>query len=83
MTFILRMRRRRRQATLGPLASAAGPLPVGVAAGSASAAVSNAELVRRRLHGPAAAESGIVGKAWNEIVRVVGDTVRMAGSGLV
>lgn len=83
MTFILRMRRRRRQAILGPLASASGPLSVGVAAGSVSAAISNADLVKRRLHGPGAAESGIIGKTWNEIVRVVGDTVKMAGSGLV
>ncbi|KAF8071787.1 hypothetical protein FPV67DRAFT_897307 [Lyophyllum atratum] len=42
---------------------------------------SNAELVRKRLRGPA--EAGILGSAWGEIVRVVYDTVKMAGSGLV
>lgn len=51
---------------------------------AASSASSNADLVRRRLlaaHG--GVEGGLVRRAWNEVVRAVGDTVRMAGSGLV
>ena len=50
----------------------------------ASSASSNADLVRRRLqaaHG--GVEAGFVRRAWNELIRAVGDTVRMAGSGLV
>ncbi|KAG5647337.1 hypothetical protein DXG03_000405 [Asterophora parasitica] len=41
----------------------------------------NAELVRRRLQN--VAEVGILGRAWGEALRVVTDTVKMAGSGLV
>ncbi|KAG6830866.1 hypothetical protein H0H92_014231 [Tricholoma furcatifolium] len=40
----------------------------------------NADLVRQRL---LSVKSGALGKTWGEIVRVVCDTVRMAGSGLV
>lgn len=39
-----------------------------------------AELVRRRLQ---SAGAGAMSKAWGEVVRIVYDTVRMAGSGLV
>ncbi|KDR76121.1 hypothetical protein GALMADRAFT_247333 [Galerina marginata CBS 339.88] len=78
ISFVLRMRRRRKLlATLG-----GGGAVAGVAA--ASSAVTNAELVRRRLHAASGVvESGLVQRAWGEIVRVVGDTVKMAGSGLV
>lgn len=51
---------------------------------SANAAATHADLVRRRLQ---AAGSGVKvtlpARVWSEIVRVVGDTVKMAGSGLV
>jgi len=41
----------------------------------------NAEVARRRLQ--ANGNVGVVGKAWTAAIRVVLDTVRMAGSGLV
>ena len=44
---------------------------------------SNADLVRRRLQVGGASEGRIVGKMWGEIVRAIGDAVKMAGSGLV
>ncbi|KAF7771597.1 hypothetical protein Agabi119p4_5908 [Agaricus bisporus var. burnettii] len=50
----------------------------GTSAGSA--AVTNAELVRRRLGGM---EAGLLGRFWGEVLRAVTDTVKMAGSGLV
>lgn len=74
------MRRRRQIAALGPLASGSSALTVG---GAALTAASNADLVRRRLHASVASESGLVSRAWGGVVRAVGDTVRMAGSGLV
>lgn len=59
----------------------------GTTAASIAAAVSassNADLVRRRLQAASGvAEGGLMQRAWGEIVRVVGDTVRMAASGLV
>jgi len=51
---------------------------------AATTSASNAELVRRRLQAAGGGvEAGFLGKAWTEIIRVVGDTVKMAGSGLV
>lgn len=47
-----------------------------------AAGVGNADFVRRRLLG-SSDESGIAQRAWNQVVRVVTDTVKMAGSGLV
>lgn len=73
----MRLRRRRRLAVLGPLAAGPGHLAIG-----AATTISNAELVRRRLH-VADGEHGFVRKVWNEMVRVIGDTVKMAGGGLV
>ncbi|KAF8972198.1 hypothetical protein BDZ97DRAFT_1783655 [Flammula alnicola] len=76
ISFILRIRRKRRLMRLDS---------VGVGAANtaaAAASATNAELVRRRLQA-AGAESGLFQRAWGEVVRVVGDTVRMAGSGLV
>jgi len=72
------LRRRRRLAGLGPLATGPGPLVIG----GAAATVSNAEIVRRRLHF-SGDENGFLRKSWNNMVRAVGDTVKMAGSGLV
>lgn len=67
-----------------------GAVVAGAGAGAAGAGVtavataSNAELVRRRLQSVnAAVEVGMLSRAWGEIVRAIGDTVRMAGSGLV
>ncbi|KAF9563214.1 hypothetical protein CPC08DRAFT_706140 [Agrocybe pediades] len=79
ISFVLRMRRRKRLLQLG--------LEGGATAASIAAAVSansNADLVRRRLQAASGGmEGSLVQRAWGEIVRVVGDTVRMAGSGLV
>ena len=70
LSFLVRSRRRRLRA-----------------AAALGAGTSNtAELVRRRLQ---ATEGFIGGRAnvlaalWAEVVRVVGDTIRMGGSGLV
>ncbi|RDB25925.1 hypothetical protein Hypma_006757 [Hypsizygus marmoreus] len=43
---------------------------------------SSAELARRQLQA-GVGDAGLFGRAWGEMVRVVSDTVRMAGSGLV
>jgi hypothetical protein len=45
-----------------------------------SGVANNVEVVRRRLQG---AEAGLLRRAWGEVVRVVLDTAKMAGSGLV
>lgn len=70
----LRIRRRRRLA-LGGVGTPA------LTGGDAS--VNTAELVRRRLQAVNGRESGILGTLWSEVVRVVGDTIKMGGSGLV
>jgi hypothetical protein len=54
---------------------------VTLGAGASSTVSNNADLARRRLQG--VDEAGIFGKTWGEVIRVVSDTVRMAGSGLV
>ncbi|KAF7979151.1 hypothetical protein HWV62_43399 [Athelia sp. TMB] len=46
------------------------------------AGVGAADAVRRRL-AAAGAGAGVVGRVWSEVVRAVGDTVRMGGGGLV
>jgi len=85
ISFVLRVRKRKRLRDIG--ASAAAAASLGSVLGPASApmaSASNAELVRRRLQVTGGgAESGLFGRAWGEVARVVGDTVRMAGSGLV
>ncbi|KAF8805431.1 hypothetical protein BYT27DRAFT_7169561 [Phlegmacium glaucopus] len=69
LSFILRMRRRKRQLSLD---------------GVAATAASHADLVRKRLQAAGGrVEGSLLARAWGEIVRVVGDTVKMAGSGLV
>jgi hypothetical protein len=45
-----------------------------------SGVTSNVEVVRRRLQG---SDTRLLGRAWGEVMRVVSDTVKMAGSGLV
>ena len=69
ISFVLRRRRRKRLASL----------TLGAAN---SANFSNADFVRRRLLG-AETESGVPQRAWRQVVRVVTDTLKMAGGGLV
>ncbi|KAI5836383.1 hypothetical protein K523DRAFT_289158 [Schizophyllum commune Tattone D] len=68
ISFVLRRRRRARIAGAG--SAAAGTV----------AAARTADLVRRRLRDDG---SGLLARAWGGVARAVGDTVRMAGSGLV
>ncbi|KAG6900839.1 hypothetical protein C0993_000158 [Termitomyces sp. T159_Od127] len=63
VSFVLRVRYRKRQAMNGSINAG-----------------NTAELVRRRLQNVGA---GALSKAWGEVIQVVYDTVRMAGSGLV
>lgn len=63
------IRKRRRAARIANAGGAGGV-----------AAITNAELVRRRLGG---VEAGLLRRVWGEVVRAVTDTVKMAGSGLV
>lgn len=46
-------------------------------------ATNNAQLARMHLQATAGGEVGALGRAWGEVIRIVCDTVRMAGSGLV
>lgn len=39
--------------------------------------------VRRRLAAGQDAPAGVIGSVWREVVRAVGDTIRMGGGGLV
>lgn len=80
VSFVLRVRRRRRLIGLASAGGAAGM--IGAVANGASVPAGNAEMVRRRLQA-AGVEGGLIQRAWGEVVRVVGDTVKMAGSGLV
>jgi hypothetical protein len=41
------------------------------------------DLVRQRLLNLGSGNNGILRAAWTEIIRVIGDTIRMGGSGLV
>jgi len=51
---------------------------------AAATSVSNAELVRKRLQAANGdVKGGFLSKALIEVIRAVGDTVRMAGRGLV
>jgi hypothetical protein len=74
LSFILRMRRKKRLLGGGTALTAA----------SAATSASNAELVRRRLQAANGnVKGGFLSKALIEVIRAVGDTVRMAGRGLV
>lgn len=42
-----------------------------------------ADMVRKRLQAVNGAEAGILGRVWSEVMRVVTDTIKMGGSGLV
>lgn len=48
---------------------------------NATVAASHLDVVRKRLH--SGVEATHFGSVWGDIIRVVGDTVKMAGSGLV
>lgn len=49
-----------------------------------TAAATHADIVRKRLQvAGSGVEGTLFGRVWGEIVRIVGDTVKMAGSGLV
>ncbi|KAG7451305.1 uncharacterized protein BT62DRAFT_1071880 [Guyanagaster necrorhizus] len=50
---------------------------------TADGTVNTADMVRKRLQAVNGREAGVLGKAWSEIARVLMDTIRMGGSGLV
>ncbi|SJL09847.1 uncharacterized protein ARMOST_13228 [Armillaria ostoyae] len=50
---------------------------------AAGGAVNTADMVRKRLQVVNGREAGVLRTAWSEIVRVLMDTIRMGGSGLV
>lgn len=84
ISFLLRLRHRRRKLLAGGGASipsnASGvitPLRNGSSAGT------NVELVKKKLRQMGAADASLAWKLWMDIVRMVMDTVKMAGSGLV
>ena len=75
ISFVLRMRRRKKLLDL----SGAAQITANVAA-----TASHADVVRRRLQTAGSGVKGtLFGRVLGEIVRVIGDTVKMAGSGLV
>lgn len=49
----------------------------------ASGSVKTVDAVRKRLQAVNGAEAGVLGRMWSEAMRVITDTVRMGGSGLV
>lgn len=67
------MRHRRRKALLQ---GATTPL---LSAGAST----NVDLVRKRLQAAGSSDSGLISRIWKDAVRVVSDTVTMAGKGLV
>ena len=84
ISFLLRFRHRRRKLLAGGGAAAPSngsgvmtPLRNGSSAGT------NVELVKKKLRQIGAADASLAWKLWIEIVKMVMDTVKMAGSGLV
>lgn len=74
LSLLIRLRRRRRlRLRLG----------TGTPTLTPKATVNTADLVRRRLNNVNGRETGVIGRAWTEMARIVGDAVRMGGSGLV
>ncbi|KAF5340868.1 hypothetical protein D9758_012203 [Tetrapyrgos nigripes] len=64
----------------------AGPTSIGVGTGAAAGAVELSRIKQRLRNANASDGLGLgaaLGRAWGEVVRVVVDTVRMGGSGLV
>lgn len=51
--------------------------------GAGGPSASTVDAVRKRLQGVSGAEAGLFSRAVGEVLRIVSDTVRMAGSGLV
>lgn len=75
ISFVLRMRRRKRLLNLSGAAQITANM---------TATATHADLVRKRLQTAGSGVKGtLFGRVWGEVVRVVGDTVKMAGSGLV
>ena len=75
ISFVLRMRRRKKLFNLNGTAQIAA---------NVTATATHADLVRKRLQTAGGGVKGtLLGRVWGEVVRVVGDTVKMAGSGLV
>ena len=75
ISFLLRMRRRKRLIDLNGAAQMTA---------NVTATATHADLVRKRLQTAGSGVKGtLLGTVWGEVVRVVGDTVKMAGSGLV
>lgn len=55
-----------------------------ITANATTATATHADLVRKRLQTAGSGVKGtLFGRVWGDMVRVVGDTVRMAGGGLV
>lgn len=84
ISFLLRLRHRRRKLLAGGGAAVPSngsgvmtPLRNGSSAGT------NVELVKKKLRQIGAADASLVWKLWIEVVKMVMDTVKMAGSGLV
>jgi hypothetical protein len=77
ISFLLRMRRRKKLLSLSGAAQM-------TATATAAATATHADLVRKRLQTAGSGVKGtFFGRMWGDIVRVVRDTVKMAGSGLV
>ena len=75
ISFVLRIRRRKKLLSLGGAAQITA---------NVAATATHADLVRKRLQTAGSGVKGtFFGRMWGEAVRVVGDTVKMAGSGLV
>ena len=76
ISFLLRMRRRKR------LLDLSGAVQM---TAHATATATHADLVRKKLQtaGSGVIKGTLLGRVWGEVVRAVGDTVKMAGSGLV
>lgn len=81
VSFLIRLRSRRRRAIVESIKAGAGS--VVTSASSSGAVTSAAEEVRRRLQRGQPAGGNVILKVWEDVVRAVGDTVRMGGRGLV
>lgn len=82
ISFLLRLRHRRRKllAGGGAVLSSNGDVMTPLRNGSNG---TNVDLVRKKLQQIGAADASLIWRLWTEIVKMVMDTVKMAGSGLV
>jgi hypothetical protein len=82
ISFLLRLRHRRRKllAGGGAVLSSNGDVMTPLRNGSNG---TNVDLVRKKLQQIGAADASLIWRLWKEIVKMVMDTVKMAGSGLV